>query len=695
MDKAQRMLQQAFHYEKEFLKPSEIAEKYRVLTDGNVTGQFEWERSPFWRDVVDTLSPECPYTDIFVEKASQMGWTLAALANILLAIMHQYHGNALFMSNNDANVKRSMKGFIDDMIRESGISAKVGRPKDGDRKLKGSGDTTGEKKFNNGMNTLYTWSGQTVGELSSITPKYGLIDEFERYKANNQSGHPFALISARYKTYQGAHKNFVGSTPEVEGSSLIHPLFLQGDQNYFNIPCPECGEYIDLRFSIRLPNGDYAGLSYKRTNLGGLEDGSVHYICQKSGGSFTEKHKHDMYKEDSYARKNSGDKVCIWIPTHQQANKKYGSFQVSGLYAGFGLGSWDKIVSDWCDINPINAPKRIELLITFQNQTLGIPWKETVREIKSDGLMKNQRNYMPAIVPDKLSNEHGNGDIIMLVCAVDLNGLMDEKNPVNDDIRLNFTVTAYTESGDADFHTSYEIMHGAIGDFERARDARERIIKGGGRADKLTYRHGASNSVWTIFENEVLLRDWKTQSGKTMRIMLCGVDTGNYTVHANRFVAKHKNCIAIKGGRPDEFAKDGEAKPYVLKTEQPQLWKVDGNRLKDRVYESITTSWNEGSSKEQPLGHMNFPMSHDGLYTTESYFIEYEGEKREIVKNSKKQAIGWQWSKIHSESRQHYFDCRVYSEALVKIAMRIWCSEAKMEYTYKNFVNLMKLISKR
>lgn len=694
MDKATNILIDAFKYEKEYLLPSQIAEKYRILSDGNCTGPFSWEKSPQLRDFVDTLSPECEYTDIIMKKSSQGGFTLAGLANILLGIMQQYTGNILFMSNNDANVKKAMSGFISDMIRESGLSKKVGRPAKGEAKIMGSGLSLDGIKFNNGKNTLWPWSGQTVGQLSSITPKYGLIDEIERYKLLNKTGSVYSMIRERFKTYRGTHKLYIGSTPEVEATSIIEPLFKRGDQNYFNIPCPHCGGYIDLKWTFKTESGDYAGITYKRNNIGGLVENSVAYVCQLCGGSFTEKHKYEMYAEDNYSRKNSGNKVCIWIPTHNQPNKKIGSFHFNELYAGLNLGAWEQTVEKWCDIHPIGAPVMIDDLITFTNQSLGFTWQEKVLKVEATGLMKNQRNYNPGIVPDILSKEHGNGEVMFLVCSVDLNGYMDDKNPDNDDVRLNYTVTAYTESGNEDFHTSYEVMHGEIGEFERARFARERERLGETRGEKMTYRNGAPNSVWKSFEEDVLFKDWKTQGGKTMRIMLCGIDTGNYTIHANAFVSKHKNCIGIKGGRPDEFAKEGMHKPYIMPTEQPQLWKVDGNRLKDRIFESINTPWIEGSAQLQPVGHMNFPMSEGDLYGKESYFIEYEGEKREVIKNAKNQPTGYQWHKIHSESRQHYFDCRVYSEALVKIAMRIFCKESKVEYSFANFVSIMKLMRK-
>ena len=693
MSKGMKMLAESFMYEREYLSPSQIASKYRILSDGNIKGNFEWYRSPYWRYITDCLSPESHYTDIFVEKGSQIGWTLAAIANIMLAIMKQYNGNILFMSDNDDNVKRAMNGFIADMLRESGMESTLGRPKKGSMKSSG-GNNANEKKFNGGRDTLFTWSGQTWAKLSSITPKYVFLDEIERYRRGSKVGDIYSMTKNRVKTYQGSHKIFAGSTPEIEDTSIIHPLFLSGDQNYYNIPCPHCGEYITLDFSIRLEDGSFAGITYKRNNLGGLVAGSVGYVCQKCGGHFKESHKYEMYREDDYSYQNSNTPLCLWIPTVEQANKKIGSFHVSSLYSGQGLGGWDQIVENWLDINPINAPKKIDALITFKNQTEGKPWKDKEVILSAKGIMKNQCNYLPGIVPDVLSKEHGNGEIICLMCAVDLNGVMDEKDVTKDDVRLNWSVIAYTEKGDDDFVTSYAVAHGEIGSFERARDKRKREELGESRDEQMTYRHGAKNSVWPVFKEQVLSKMWPTQSGRTVKVMLCGIDTGNYTIYANQFVSGNKNCVGIKGGKKDEFVKEGDIKPYIKNTEQPQLWKVDGNRLKDRVAESIEAEWTAGKGTTQPIGHMNYPMTRGEEFSYDAYFVEYEGEKKKIVKNEIGKPLHWIWEKHNSESRQHYFDCRVYNESLIKIATKIWCKEMKLELAFKNFVAIMKMYKK-
>ena len=199
-----------------------------------------------------------------------------------------------------------MNGFIDDMIREAGLCGVIGKNNDRSRKKTGTGDTTKEKKFG-GVHTLYTWSGQTVGKLSSISPKVSLNDEVERYTfSDKKAGSPYSLIMNRHKTYSGEYKAYFGSTPEQKETSVIHPIYMQGDRKHFFIPCPHCGEYIDFQWTVQLEGKEHAGMHYKRTNTGSLIPESVGYVCQKCGGFFKEQHKFSMYSESEYMINNSG-----------------------------------------------------------------------------------------------------------------------------------------------------------------------------------------------------------------------------------------------------------------------------------------------------------------------------------------------------------------------------------------------------
>ena len=57
-----------------------------------------------------------------------------------------------------------------------------------------------------------------------------------------------SLVLARQTTFGAARKAYLCSTPTVENDSEIHEWFLRGDQRYFHVPCPRCGEYQPLEW---------------------------------------------------------------------------------------------------------------------------------------------------------------------------------------------------------------------------------------------------------------------------------------------------------------------------------------------------------------------------------------------------------------------------------------------------------------
>ena len=77
---------------------------------------------------------------------------------------------------------------------------------------------------------------------------------------------------------------------------------------------------------------------------------------------------------------------------------------------------------------------------------------------------------------------------------------------------------------------------------------------------------------------------------------------------------------------------------------------------------------------------MNFPLTDGELYNY-SYFKEYEGEIKDVKKDALGKVItGFRWKKKHTESAQHFWDCRVYNIAIQKLAVIKLCEHYKKQY---------------
>jgi len=318
----------------------------------------------------------------------------------------------------------------------------------------------------------------------------------------------------------------------------------------------------------------------------------------------------------------------------------------------------------------------------FFNQVLAQTWEDKGRSVDSLKIAKNTRNYPVGIFPDELSKKDGNGPIILLTCAVDLNGKTD-------DARLDYEVIGWTKN-----LTTYSVDHGSMGNFQRSSAMRAAEAKDHAKREeervRYTYRENQTNNVWDIFENDVLNRIWTSEGKRKTKITFTGIDVGHFTKHAKSFVAKNLLRCGLKGRDESKFTSLEMKKKYYVKSEdQANLYHVLGTHVKDDLADNMELEWNEESGVEQPAGFMNFPEPSQGKYTIKSYFREYEGEERKVELSNDNKVVGARWVKKHSSSINHFLDCRVYNMVMQKIATELLCKRMKIEVSWDLLCNYL------
>lgn len=659
------------------LTPVEWAEKNRILTK-DITpwpGKMSYKRTPYLKEIANSIMPTDPAQIISIMKGSQVGFSIGGIFTDMGWVIAESPSNMLFVVNDDDGLRRAMQGPVDQMINSSGIGHLIKAQNVRSGRNQKTGDTIKGKSFPGG--NLYTWSGQSIGKLSQISVKYGFYDEVERYKlADKNSGHFFSMIDKRHRAFSDSKKLFFISTPEIKQTSRIEPLYLKGDQRKYHIPCKCCGDMIHLEWHIDVGHSNKkCGVIFDRDEYGNLIKESVLYRCQKCGGEWSQTHVYDCYDDD----------LGQWTATAKPIDDKYKSYHISALYAPAGMDDWRVLAQRWCEIHPINGAIKIDELKTFINQDLGQTWEERSKEININNFAKNTSNYDIGVVPVMLSEEHGNGMVIMLTCAVDLNGEID-------DGRLDYEVRAWCEN-----ESSYSITHGSIGTFQRSSNIRSKqsnkqLEKEKGRI-KWTYKHGHENCIWDEFYKTVMTVSYPTDNGKKMPLAFIGIDTGFATKQAMSFVNKHyPKTFGLKGPSDNKFTKFDSDKVLFRKSkETANLYLPEINKIKDNLTKKIEQlTWSDDYEISQPDGFMNFPNPSGEKYTMKHYFSHFEGEKREIEMNQHADAIASRWVKKHSSSVNHFWDCAVYQEAVKEIVTDMVCRAAKIPVNWKNFVSIFK-----
>lgn len=643
------------------IKPSEWAQNNIVLPS-EVTafpGKFSYDKTPYCREIIDCLSPDHPAKMIACMKGAQIGFSTGVIYPGIGWIISQNPGNIMFLTGHDELSKEAMNTRVDQIIDSAGLRPLI-RPNVLRKKNMRTGDTNKSKEFPGG--SLVAGSATNHKLLAQRSIRYGFMDDYEKAKQSSaQSGSTKELIEQRFASYSSKMKLFYISTPELRLTSNIQPVFDLGDRRRYHIPCPCCHEYISLYWSIAIDEKEKGGITWKTDDNGKLIKSSVGYICQKCSGFFTDATKFEM---------NLAGK---WIPTADPVDEGFFSYHISSLYAPPGMFDWKHYVGQFLEANPPNESPKTAKMKTFTNLVLGDTWEEEAESPKANQLQKNTRPYEVGTIPESLSEKDGNGKIVLLTCACDLNGIVE-------DARLDYLITAWSETG-----ASYSITHGSIGTFI----PREGAMKFKTDRVRWTYEHHANNSVWPELD-KVIEQDFKTDTGRRMKVYVTGVDTGQYTNYAYAYVDSRNKVICLKGDSEKSLKLGADIRHFKVGQERPNLYLIRGNKVKDDVAESINLRWDENNDDHQPHWFMNFPIPSGGQYMLNNFYSHFEAEHKIIDKEPDGTIIGMRWEKKTTISQNHLWDCYVYSRAMLDILCFLVAKEFKVkDITWREFVDLV------
>jgi phage terminase large subunit GpA-like protein len=647
--------------------PSDWAEKNRVMTSdvSPYPGKFKYERTPYLREVVDHLSPNSPARVISVMKGAQVGFSTGTIETGIGWIIDQNPGNILLLTGHPDLAEEAMSGKIDQMIDSCGLRPLI-KPNTLRKRNQRTGDTNKSKEFPGG--SLVSGSAGNHKLLRQRSVRYGFIDDYEAAKGSTkESGSTKEMIEQRYAAYFQKMKLYFISTPELKQGSNIEPVYLLGDQRKYHWQCPCCSDWIDLRWRHKTEDGDEVGITWKVDENNKLIPDSVGYICQSCGGFFDDSDKFNL---------NLNGK---WIPTAEPESPGWVSYHLSSLYAPVGMYDWEYYVRMYLEANPPNGNPIQAKMKTFTNLVLGETWDDVVKKTDAKNLMMNVRPYKIGIIPESLSLKDGNGRILALTMACDLNG-------VEDDARLDWELVAWSESG-----SSYSVDSGSIGTFV----PREGSKKYKEDRARWSYDINSSNSVWKDFDILCKTKFMKDTHGG-MYPMIIGVDSGHYTKHAYDFIDSTKTpAFALKGKDVFKYSTiDKDTPIFRHGQERNKLFIIEVNKVKTHLSDLMQLRWYKDDGDPQPNGFMNFPEPSDGKYGYEKFFKHYESEHSSYDYDKGGVEVKIKWEKKSSNAQNHFWDVRIYNIALRDILASLICQEHKIKKgTWTEYVEIMKRVS--
>ena len=338
------------------LKVSEWAERKRYLPVGTTPFPGPWrnEVTPYLVEIMDCFSETSPVKKVAVMKGRRMGFTVGVGGNVFGFIIDIAPGPTLFVSGDSDMAETVFELYFDSMIESAGLGHKIFAQTQ-KKHSKKTGDTKRRKDFPGGF--FFAIGPNSGPKMKSLGFRYEYFDEVDAYPQQiKEEGDPITLGERSADEYEQISKFLYTSTPHIEQTSRIKPLFLKGDQRYYHVPCKHCGHMQILQW--RDENGVYR-LKYEKDELGRLIIESVHYECEKCGGHW----------------KNSDKAVflCLgeWRPKAEPTEPNYRSYHLSSLYSPAGMRSWESICQQWIETKDDPEKQRV-----FINTVLGETWVE-------------------------------------------------------------------------------------------------------------------------------------------------------------------------------------------------------------------------------------------------------------------------------------------------------------------------------
>ena len=540
----------------EDISTAEWAEKYRMLDAKTAAMPGPWrnDKTPYLTEIMNELN-NYETEEIVFCKCTQVGGTEAEL-NMLGYIIGQDPAPSMVVYPSDKLGESISDNRIKPMLQASPT-------------LRERFYELRSQKLEMQFEGMYlTISGaNSPSSLASRAIKYLFLDEVDKYPgASKKEADPISLARERTKTFAN-RKIYMTSTPTIKSGHIWKNLLDCDVEKHYFVPCPHCGEIIELKFAnLQFPKKEEGLTASDRA------DQAV-YVCQECGCVINDQHKAQMLRYGEWRI----------VKENNSARRKIG-YWISVLYSPFVRFS--EIALEW-----INSQGDNERLQNFINSWLAEPWEDTRLTTSADVVLERQTEFDEFTVP---------------TWAKFLTGGVDVQETC-----IYYTIRAW-----GNFITSQNICHGQAmswADIERVmnygylKENGEQLVVSlclidSGFDTDAVYDFCANNSDWALpvkgssrvmTEHFHLSKINKTDS-KAYGMNLCVVDGGKYKdmIAARMKKDNGRGAWMVYNGCDMEYAKQvtAEHKVQIKRGEQlVQVWELkashtDNHYLDTEVY---------------------------------------------------------------------------------------------------------------
>lgn len=355
----------------ELLKPpeeltvSEWAGKYRFLDErsSSMPGKWKNEMTPYLVGIMDEFNNYQTEKIVFC-KCTQLGGT-EALNNMICFSVAQDPAPMMIVYPTSELADSVVEQRIKPMLKASKETKKHFKEKKSNKK---------ELQFDNMYISIV--GSNSPSELASRPIRYLFLDEVDKYpNESKKEADPISLAVERTKTFNN-RKIYMCSTPTTRTGHIWEEKEKADIEKHYFVPCPHCGEFIELKFSqIRWPDDNEKLSAADKAEF-------AQYICQECGNVINDSDKMEMLQKGKWETVKENTKftktVAFWINT---------------LYSPFTRFS--QIAKAY-----LIAKDDTEALHNFTNSWLAEPWEDTKLKTNAETVMERQTDLPEFVVPE-------------------------------------------------------------------------------------------------------------------------------------------------------------------------------------------------------------------------------------------------------------------------------------------------------
>lgn len=355
----------------ELLKPpeeltvSEWAGKYRFLDErsSSMPGKWKNEMTPYLVGIMDEFNNYQTEKIVFC-KCTQLGGT-EALNNMICFSVAQDPAPMMIVYPTSE---------LADSVVEQRIKPMLKASKETKKHFKERNSSKNELQFDNMYISIV--GSNSPSELASRPIRYLFLDEVDKYpNASKREADPISLAVERTKTFSN-RKIYMCSTPTTRTGHIWEEKEKADIEKHYFVPCPHCGEFIELKFAqIRWPDDNEKLSAADKAEF-------AQYICQECGNTINDADKMEMLQKGKWETVKENTKftktVAFWINT---------------LYSPFTRFS--QIAKAY-----LIAKDDTEALHNFTNSWLAEPWEDTKLKTNAETVMERQTDLPEFVVPE-------------------------------------------------------------------------------------------------------------------------------------------------------------------------------------------------------------------------------------------------------------------------------------------------------